>query len=321
MPLLLQALLPSTLPSSSSLLNPSLSKNAPFSCPHRFSALKYPSSRRLLRCSLVSVSTEVPPTMGEPRGARLSPAEVSRTIMELSSTGTLSTLTPEGWPLGIGARFVVDARGAPALCLSQPDSLFGIGGRASFHVQFEQSGSRTPQCTLLGSLSKPDDELLLRKLRMKWEKQFGEQVNGELVYLMSIERVLHMEDFKENGVWVACSEYMNADPDPLRDFAEKIVEEMNLRHAEDVQRLCNVFVDSGFQVMGAKMIWVDRLGFDMHFYSEKGVFAARIPFPREVADEKGVKSSFNSMSHLAWEVEKNYVVPDFEKVTCLKKIM
>lgn len=35
---------------------------------------------------------------------------------------------------------------------------------------------------------------------MKWEKQFGEQVNDEFVYLMSIERVLHMEDFME--VWM-----------------------------------------------------------------------------------------------------------------------
>jgi hypothetical protein len=68
------------------------------------------------------------------------------------------------------------------------------------------------------------------------------------------------------------------------------------------------------------MIWVDRLGFDLYIYSENGVFAVRIPFPREVADEKGVKSSFNSMSHLAWEIEKNYAVPDFERVTSFRKI-
>lgn len=32
----------------------------------------------------------------------------------------------------------------------------------SFCVQFEQSGLRTPQCTLLGSLTKPTDEELLK---------------------------------------------------------------------------------------------------------------------------------------------------------------
>ena len=75
------------------------------------------------------------------------------------------------------------------------------------------------------------------------------------------------------------------------------------------------------QVLDAKLVWVDRLGFDMRLRSpENGVFEVRIPFPREVTDEKGAKSSFNCMSQLAWEVEKNYSVPDFKKVKQLKKI-
>ena len=76
-----------------------------------------------------------------------------------------------------------------------------------------------------------------------------------------------------------------------------------------------------WQPSEAKLIWVDRLGFDMRIYSpKKDVFENRIPFPREVADEKGAKSSFNSMSQLAWEVEKNYNSPDFKKVKQLKQI-
>ena len=56
--------------------------------------------------------------------------------MELSSTGTLSTVTHEGWPLGIGARFIVDEQGVPALCLDLPeDGDFSVGTRSSFHVQ------------------------------------------------------------------------------------------------------------------------------------------------------------------------------------------
>lgn len=56
--------------------------------------------------------------------------------MELSRTGTLSTVTNEGWPLGIGARFVVDEQGIPALCLSsKEDDFFSVGARSSFHVQ------------------------------------------------------------------------------------------------------------------------------------------------------------------------------------------
>jgi hypothetical protein len=75
-----------------------------------------------------------------------------------------------------------------------------------------------------------------------------------------------------------------------------------------------------YQARDVKMIWVDRLGFDLHICSEEGIFAVRIPFSREVADEKAVKSSFNMMSHHAWEVERSYVAPEFEKVQLLKKV-
>lgn len=75
------------------------------------------------------------------------------------------------------------------------------------------------------------------------------------------------------------------------------------------------------QVLDAKMVWVDRLGFDVHLTSaQKDVYEVRIPFPREVADEKGAKSSFNGMSQLAWEVEKNFHAPEFKKVKHLKKV-
>lgn len=76
------------------------------------------------------------------------------------------------------------------------------------------------------------------------------------------------------------------------------------------------------QVLDAMMVWVDRLGFDMRLRStQNDVYEVRIPFPREVTDEKGAKSSFNGMSQLAWEVEKNVQVPEFRKVKQLKKII
>ncbi|WOL05532.1 glutamyl-tRNA reductase-binding protein, chloroplastic [Canna indica] len=295
-----------------------LSKTPVFASPHQIPFIRLSSRRSRSfhlqpRFSLLSVSTEAPLTAAENLGAKPSPAEVSRTIVELSSTGTLSSLSPDGWPLGIGARFVVDAEGAPAVCLKHPESLFAADCQSSFHVQYQQTGSRTPQCTLLGKLSKPDDSFPLKRLCTKWEKKYGEEVEENLLYLFSVEKVLQIEDLKEEGIWVTPSDYLNAEPDPLRNFAEKIVDEMNSKHVEDVRRFCSVYVEPGFQAADAKLIWVDRLGFDLFIYSENAVFAVRIPFPREVTDEKAVKSSFNSMSHLAWEIERGYLTLDFDK--------
>lgn len=50
------------------------------------------------------------------------------------------------------------------------------------------------------------------------------------------------------GSWVSCSDYKSAQPDPLRDFAEKLVNEINTNHQEDVNRFCNVYVDLNFPV-------------------------------------------------------------------------
>lgn len=56
--------------------------------------------------------------------------------MALSSVGTLSTLTPEGWPLSVGVRFAVDEEnGTPVLCLTGSYSHFSVDKRSSLHVQ------------------------------------------------------------------------------------------------------------------------------------------------------------------------------------------
>ncbi|PON71025.1 FMN-binding split barrel [Trema orientale] len=109
---------------------------------------------RTVKCSISTVSEL---THLELKSNKPFPAEVSRTIMELGSVGTLSTLTREGWPLGIGVRFAVDPEGTPVLCLNSSDTHLSIDSRSSLHVQLEQCGLWTPQCTILGNINKPED--------------------------------------------------------------------------------------------------------------------------------------------------------------------
>ncbi|KAJ8756262.1 hypothetical protein K2173_025074 [Erythroxylum novogranatense] len=284
----------------------------------RFTPLKQnPVCQLSLKCSLSTLSE---PTQVGVSNSKPFPAEVSRTIMELSSVGTLSTLTHEGWPLGVGVRFAVDDEGTPVLCLSESQRQFSADKRSSLHVQLEQCGMRTPQCTIQGFLEKPEEKKVLKWLHASWKKRFGE-VPEDLIYIIAVDSLHQMEDFMEDGVLVSSSEYKNASPDPLRDFAEAIVNEINTKNLEDVYRFCNVYVDLDFQVSEAKMIWIDRLGFDLRLSCpQNATFDVRIPFPGEVRDEKGAKSSFNGMSQLAWEVEKNYHAPDFPKVKQLKRV-
>ncbi|KAM7253936.1 hypothetical protein ACFE04_031618 [Oxalis oulophora] len=275
-----------------------------------------------LKCSLSITTTAVPAAAQSSLNlSKPEAAEVSRTIMELSSVGTLSTLTQDGWPLGVGVRFAVSKDGAPVLCLDQSNKgLFGNNNnKSTLHVKLKQCGMRTPQCTIRGSLEKPDDTMVIEQLHSTWIKRFGKEVDGDLLYVVDVESVYQMEDFEQEGVWVSSLDYKNASPDPLRDFAERIVDEINSNNIDDINRFCNIYADLDFKVLEAKMIWVDRLGFDLRLRSEEGIFDVRIPFPREVTDEKGAKSSFNGMSQSAWEVEKNFYPPNFTRVKQLKQ--
>lgn len=64
-----------------------------------------------------------------------SPAEISRTIMELSSVGTFSTTAQDNWPLAVGVRFAVDPEGTPIVCLSASHHHFANDKRSSLNVQ------------------------------------------------------------------------------------------------------------------------------------------------------------------------------------------
>lgn len=37
----------------------------------------------------------------------------------------------------------------------------------------------------------------MQKLSTRWQKKFGEEIDEDLLYLISVERILHIEDFNE----------------------------------------------------------------------------------------------------------------------------
>ncbi|KAJ7565988.1 hypothetical protein O6H91_02G083900 [Diphasiastrum complanatum] len=208
---------------------------------------------------------------------RPSPAEAARTLMEVCSDGTLSTLSDEdGWPVATSVRFAVDSEGRPFFHLSSlalHTRHLVVDSRCSLHVQLEQPGRQRPQCTLKG-----------RVTNATCEKDINEEV------------------------WVSGLEYYEAIPDPLRECAYKIVEDMNKKHWDDIRRFCTVYTNLDVKVEEASLTWVDRLGFDLRVLTSapEQIMEIRVPFPREVNDERDARSSLTMMAQLAWEHERHY---------------
>ncbi|KAG0582804.1 hypothetical protein KC19_3G087400 [Ceratodon purpureus] len=272
--------------------------------------------RRIAQCVRAVMKTEgVVEKEGEnSSGMRLlrpTPAEGARTVMEACIEGTLSTLSEDGWPLGTEVRFAVDTEGNPVLRL-HPNATHTLhllrDSRCSLHVQLEQPGRRKPQCTLQGFIRKVDDEKLRDRLEIAWERRFAsEHKVSEDLYIMNVEQVLQSPDMGEEEIWVPGSDYWAATADPLRECAKRIVEDMNRNHWEDIRRFCNVYAKLDAELEEASMTWVDRLGFDLRVLtkSPQNILEIRIPFTREVADERDARSSLTIMAQIAWEQERS----------------
>ena len=65
------------------------------------------------------------------------------------------------------------------------------------------------------------------------------------------------------------------------------------------------------QVEEARMTWVDRFGFDLRVLTRDPVEVreVRIPFLREVKDDRDARAAITLMAQLSWERERQYVPP------------
>jgi hypothetical protein len=117
------SLLSSPLPSPATVLSKK---------PASLRAVPSGTARRWVRVVAAAAAAAAPVSAASQ--ARPSAAEVARTVVELAPSGTLSVVGPDGWPLGVGARFVADAAGAPALCLAAAEVAVP-DAPSSFHVE------------------------------------------------------------------------------------------------------------------------------------------------------------------------------------------
>ncbi|KEH32789.1 proton gradient regulation protein [Medicago truncatula] len=129
----------------------------------------------------------------------------------------------------------------------------------------------------------------MQRLVSLWKKRF--------TYIIAVDRVLHLDDFQSRRwgldpveLLINLANYKNAQPDPLREFAENLLAEINTNNMKDITRFCNVFVDLNFQDSEAKMIWVDRLGLDMRVFSPNYERNFHPQYFEKVTELKHIKS-------------------------------
>ena len=223
-------------------------------------------------------------------------AERARTLAHLGRTGTLATVSRKhpGHPFASVMPYALDERGRPLMLISS----------MAMHTQNLAGDARA---SLLVAQPTAGDPLAAARLTLMGEARAlprAESDGARAAYLARHASASYWVDFEDFGFWrlepgdlyfvggfgamdwVSAADYMAAEPDPLADVSESILQHVNAGHAG---ALLTYLRGHGSDSPGgapppdeATMVAVDRLGFKVRLRTGERVHGIRVPFPREV---------------------------------------
>ena len=248
---------------------------------------------------------------GQSAGPEPSFAERARTLMHLGRIGTLSTPSRKqpGFPFGSLMPYALDAEGRPIFLVStmaMHTQNLQADPRASLFVT-EPGASGDPlgssRVTLIGSVSRiPEPELADARtlyLSRYVDSKYWVDFDDFSFYRMDVLDVYYVGGFGVMG-WVAALGYSQAQPDPLAEQKNDIMQHMNADHKDALILLAKRF--AGIEAQEAEMTSVDRLGFNVRVKAQDGVHGARIAFLREVTNPTQAREVFVEMVKQARQV-------------------
>lgn len=218
-------------------------------------------------------------------------AEQARTLVHSGRTGVLSTHSQRlaGFPFGSVMPYAPDERGRAVLLISHlamHARNLAADARASLLVASDLGAPASldrGRVTLLGRVEPiPEEEtppLRDAYLDRNPEARTWVDFADFSFYRLDPLDVYYVGGFGVMG-WVDPGVYEKAEPDPLVDAAEAILDHMNQDHADALVLYCRHF--AGVEASAATMTAVDRLGFRVRAEIDSERRSLRINFPREV---------------------------------------
>jgi putative heme iron utilization protein len=235
-------------------------------------------------------------------------AERARTLLQLSSVATLSTVSRKqaGFPFGSLMPYALDAAGRPLFLIStmaMHTQNLKADPRASLFVNQPAADGDVlgaGRVTLVGNVVQlaDDDKPEAREiyLRAHPNSQYWVDFTDFAFFRLEPVDVYYVGGFGVMG-WVTAADYAAAAPDPLAGAAQGIVDHMNADHADALVLLTRTHAK--LEAESATMTSVDRLGFHVRVLTSGGMKGARIPFLREVSTPTETRTVLVEMVKLA----------------------
>eukprot|EP00884_Botryococcus_braunii_P004094 jgi/Botrbrau1/13686/Bobra.0378s0015.1 len=238
--------------------------------------------------------------------ARLSHAEEARTLIELGSTGVISTLSGsediKGYPAGSVVQYAADELGRPIFAFSSLSPHTGDlrkDSRASLTVMAANfQGMSDARVTISGPVTpvpEPDEVRAIYKKRNP--SAFWVDFGDFTWFRMDTVKAVRLVGGFARAGQVTEEEYRTAVPDPVAQFSGPVAGHMNDDHSDAIVAIVKQVV--GITVDKAKMLNLDRLGFNVECQRGESTFKARIPFPREAKSRGEIKELIVELTRAA----------------------
>lgn len=214
-------------------------------------------------------------------------AERARTLVSQQTTGTLSTLDPEGFPHGSYVTFALEGANPIFLISKLATHTQHLLRDAKASLMVHESRAEDPlangRVTLIGNCTKVDDAASAREafLAQHPRSSYYADFADFAFYRLEPKSVRYIGGYGRMS-WVDIQEFRAASPDPLAPDAEGILEHMNEDHAEALVLYARAFTRAAF-AEDAIMTGIDRYGFEMSVGTKTGRRPARIAFDEEIA--------------------------------------
>ena len=243
-------------------------------------------------------------TSGQPAIPEPSFAERARTLMYSGRIGTLSTLSRKqaGFPFGSLMPYGLDRQGRPIFLIStmamHTQNLQADPRASLFVTEPDASGDAlgSSRVTLIGSanrVSEPElPDVRTAYLTGYPDSKYWVDFEDFFFYRLDVVDLYYVGGFGVMG-WVSAPEYSQAQPDPLAEHKNDIMQHMNADHKDALVLLAKRFAN--IEAQQAEITAVDRLGFRLRLKTQDGMKGTRVAFPREVKNPSETREVFVEM--------------------------
>lgn len=229
----------------------------------------------------------------------LTHAERARTLVDSVSVGTLCTLArePEGYPYGSLVTFGL-ATGRPVFLISElaeHTKNLREDARSSLLVAESHAGDplANGRVTLVGPCTPVMGEDLARASEAYLAKypdaSYYADFKDFAFWSLEVTSVRYIGGYGRMS-WVGVNDWLEATPDPIAPDAEAILEHMNQDHADALPLYCRAF-SRATDVQSARMVGIDRHGFEISALTPAGARPIRLAFPQPIANKADARKA------------------------------